>query len=215
MSGAQKIEYPPHLREILERALKDTEGFWGEAARELHWFKPWDRVFEWKYPDFKWFTGGTTNLSYNCVDRHVLEKGRGGKAAVIWESGETNETRVLTYSQLLDGVRRLAAALRALGVEKGDRVTIYMPMVPEAAEAMLACTRIGAIHSVVFGGFGGVALAERIVDADSKVLVTCDVGFRRGKEVQLKEVVDEALQAPNPIQKVVVLKRGSKDPQMK
>jgi acetyl-CoA synthetase len=215
MSGAQKIEYPPHLEEMLERALKDTEGFWGEAARELHWFKPWDRVFEWNYPNFKWFLGGTTNLSYNCVDRHVLEKGRGDKAAIIWESGETGERRTLTYSQLLDQVKKFAAALRALGVEKGDRVTIYMPMVPEAAIAMLACTRIGAIHSVVFGGFGSAALAERIVDADSKVLVTCDVGFRRGKEVQLKEVVDEALHAPNPVQKVVVLKRGSKDPQMK
>jgi len=215
MTGAQKIEYPPNLKLMLERALKDTEGFWGDAARELHWFKPWSRVFEWNYPNFKWFTGGTTNLSYNCVDRHVLEKGRGDKAAIIWESGETNETRVLTYRQLLDDVKRLAAALRAQGVEKGDRVTIYMPMVPEATEAMLACTRIGAIHSVVFGGFGAAALAERIVDAGSKVLLTADVAYRRGKDVPLKEVVDEALETPSQVQKVVLLKRAPKEPNMK
>jgi len=215
MSGAQKIEYPSRLREMLERALKDTEGFWGEAASELHWFKPWDRVFEWNYPDFKWFVGGLVNLSYNSVDYHVLQKGRADKAAIIWESGETGESRVLTYGQLLDDVKSFAAALRALGVGKGDRVTIYMPMVPEAAVAMLACTRIGAIHSVVFGGFGAAALAERMVDAGSKILVTTDVAYRRGREVKLKEVVDEALQTPSQIQKVVVQKRASKELQMK
>ncbi|MGB9021858.1 MAG: acetate--CoA ligase [Candidatus Bathyarchaeia archaeon] len=215
VSTAQKIEYPARLREMLDRALKDTEGFWGEAARELHWFKPWNRVFEWNYPDFKWFVGGLTNLSYNCVDYHVLQKGRGEKAAIIWESGETGESRTLTYRELFEEVKKFAAALRALGVEKGDRVTIYMPMVPEAAVAMLACTRIGAIHSVVFGGFGAGALAERIVDAGSKVLVTADLAYRRGKEVNLKEVADEALQTASQVQKVVVLKRGSKEPQMK
>ena len=215
VSTAQKIEYPARLREMLDRALKDTEGFWGEAARELHWFKPWNRVFEWNYPDFKWFAGGLTNLSYNCVDYHVLQKGRGEKAAIIWESGETGESRTLTYRELFEEVKKLAAALRALGVEKGDRVTIYMPMVPEAAVAMLACTRIGAIHSVVFGGFGAGALAERIVDAGSKVLVTADLAYRRGKEVNLKEVADEALQTASQVQKVVVFKRGSKEPQMK
>jgi len=200
---------------MLERALKDTDGFWGEAARELHWFKPWDRVFEWNYPDFKWFVGGLTNISYNAVDYHVLQKGRGDKAATIWESGETGESKVLTYGQLHDQMKNFAAALRALGVGKGDRVTIYMPMVPEATVAMLACTRIGAIHSVVFGGFGAGALAERIVDAGSKVLVTSDVAFRRGKTVNLKEVVDEALQRPSQIQKVVLLNRGSSEVQMK
>jgi len=215
VSAAQKIEYPARLREMLDRALKDTEGFWGEAARELHWFKPWNRVFEWNYPDFKWFVGGLTNLSYNCVDYHVLQKGRGEKAAIIWESGETGESRTLTYRGLFEEVKKFAVALRALGVEKGDRVTIYMPMVPEAAVAMLACTRIGAIHSVVFGGFGAGALAERIVDAGSKVLVTADLAYRRGKEVNLKEVADEALQTASQVQKVVVFKRGSKEPQMK
>ena len=214
VSRTQKIEYPSRLRQMLERALSDTEGFWGEAARELHWFRPWDRVFEWNYPNFKWFVGGQTNLAYNSVDYHVLQKGRGEKAAIIWESGETGESKTLTYRQLLEDVKRFAAALRALGVEKGDRVTIYMPMVPEAVVAMLACTRIGAIHSVVFGGFGAGALGERIVDAGSKVLVTADVGYRRGKEVKLKEVVDEALLTPSEIRKVVVLKRSSKDIQM-
>ena len=214
VSTAQKIEYPARLREMLDYALKDTEGFWGEAARELHWFKPWNRVFEWNYPDFKWFVGGLTNLSYNCVDYHVLQKGRGEKAAIIWESGETGESRTLTYRELFEEVKKFAAALRALGVEKGDRVTIYMPMVPEAAVAMLACTRIGAIHSVVFGGFGYGALAERIADAESRLVVTADVGYRRGKEVNLKEVVDSALKSDTSVKRVIVLKRESKDPAM-
>ncbi len=211
----RSVEYPPQLKEMLERALKDPEGFWGEAAGELHWFKRWNRVLEWNYPDFKWFVGGTTNLSYNSVDRQVLQKGKGEKPAIIWESGETGQSRVLTYTQLLDEIRRFAAALRGLGVGKGDRVTIYMPMVPEAAVAMLACTRIGAIHSVVFGGFGAGALADRIVDAGSKVVVTADLAYRRGKELKLKELVDQALKAPTQVGKVVVLNRGSKEVEMK
>jgi len=215
LSETQKIEYPTRLKEVLERALKDTEGFWGEAAGELYWFKPWNRVLEWNYPDFKWFVGGETNLSYNAVDYHVLQKGRGDKAAIVWESAETEQRKVLTYSQLLDKVKRFSGALRAQGVGKGDRVTIYMPMIPEAAVAMLATTRIGAIHSVVFGGFGAGALAERIVDAGSKVVVTADVGYRRGKEVKLKEVVDEALGTPSQVKKVILLKRSQKEPQMR
>lgn len=211
----RSVEYPPQLKEMLERALKDPESFWGEAADELHWFKRWNRVLEWNYPDFKWFVGGTTNLSYNSVDRQVLQKGKGEKPAIIWESGETGQSRVLTYTQLLDEIRRFAAALRGLGVGKGDRVTIYMPMVPEAAVAMLACTRIGAIHSVVFGGFGAGALADRIVDAGSKVVVTADLAYRRGKELKLKELVDQALKAPTQVGKVVVLNRGSKEVEMK
>lgn len=211
----RSVEYPPQLRGMLERALKDPESFWGEAADELHWFKRWNRVLEWNYPDFKWFVGGTTNLSYNSLDRQVLQKGKGQKPAIIWESGETGQSRVFTYTQLLDEVRRFAAALRGLGVGKGDRVTIYMPMVPEAAVAMLACTRIGAIHSVVFGGFGAGALADRIADAGSKVVVTADLAYRRGKELNLKELVDEALKAPTQVGKVVVLNRGSKEVEMK
>ena len=196
--------------------MKDPEGFWAEAAGELHWFKTWDRVLEWNYPDFRWFLGGITNLSYNCLDHNILQKGRGQKASIVWESGETGESRSYTYSQLLESVKKLAAALRALGVGKGDRVTIYMPMVPEAVVAMLASTRIGAVHSVVFGGFGAGALANRIVDAQSKVVVTADVAFRRGKGVKLKPVVDEALQqTPSQVKKVVVLKRTSGEPPMR
>lgn len=215
MSQVQKAQLPPHLQSMLDRALSDPEGFWADAASELHWFKRWDRAFEWKYPDFRWFVGGKTNLSHNALDYNVLHKNRGDKPAIIWESAETGQARVLTYSQLLEEVKRFAAGLRALEVDKGDRVTICMPMIPEAAVAMLATTRIGAIHSVVFGGFGAGALAERVVDAGSKVLITSDVGFRRGKEVRLKEVVDEALQTPSQTQKVVVFKRVSKEPQMK
>lgn len=204
------MRYPPQLEWMLDQALKDTEGFWGAAAEELHWFKRWDKVLEWKYPFFKWFSGGITNLSYNCVDYHI-SRGEGNKAAIIWESAETSETQVLTYSQLHHEVKRFAAALKSLGVKKGDRVSIYMPMIPEAAVAMLAITRLGAIHSIIFGGFGSVALADRLVDADSKILLTADVGYRRGKVVQLKEVADEALRnAPN-VEKVIVLKRANQE----
>jgi len=209
-----KIEYPPHLKWMLKKALDDPESFWGEVAEELHWFRRWNRVFEWNYPDFTWFKGGVTNLSYNCVDYHV-KRGRGNHAAIIWENGEGLPTRVLTYNQLLYEVKRFAAALKALGVGKGERVTIYMPMIPEAIVAMLATTRIGAIHSVVFGGFGYGALADRISDAESKIVVAADVGYRRGRKVELKKVVDEALKTSGEfVKNVVVLKRSEKDPQM-
>lgn len=198
---------------MLKRALDDPEGFWGEVAQELHWFKPWDKVFEWNYPFFKWFKGGVTNLSYNCVDYHV-KKGKGNRAAIIWENGEKQATRVLTYNQLLFEVRRFAAALKALGVKKGDRVTIYMPMIPEATIAMLATTRIGAIHSVVFGGFGYGALADRIVDAESEIVVTTDAGYRKGKTIPLKGVVDQALKGVKGVRKVIVLKREPEEPPM-
>jgi len=213
MEEQKRIEYPPHLKWMLKRALDDPESFWGEVAQELHWFKPWNKVFEWNYPFFKWFKGGVTNLSYNCVDYHV-KKGKGNRAAIIWESGEKEATRVLTYNQLLFEVKRFAAALKALGVKKGNTVTIYMPMIPEAAIAMLATTRIGAIHSVVFGGFGYGALADRIVDAGSKIVVTADVGYRRGKTVPLKGVVDQALKEVKGVKKVIVLKREPKGPPM-
>jgi len=209
-----KIEYPPQLKWMLKRALEDPESFWGEVAEELHWFQRWDKVFEWNYPNFTWFKGGITNLAYNCLENNI-RKGRGNHAAIIWENGEGFPTRVLTYNQLLHEVKQFAAALKALGVSRGDRVTIYMPMVPEAAVAMLATTRIGAIHSVVFGGFGYGALADRIEDAESKIIVTADVGYRRGNTVNLKEVVDEALKASGKkVEKVIVLKRGQDDPPM-
>jgi len=213
---SRNIQFPPQLKQMIERASSDVEGFWGEITKELHWFKPWDNVYkEEEYPFFKWFVGGKTNISYNCLDYQVFKKNRGDKAAIIWESAETGKTRVLTYKQLLHEVERFAAALKALGVEKGDRVTICMPMVPEAAIAMLATTRIGAIHSVVFAGFGYKAVADRVADAGSKVLITADLGYRRGKAVNLKEIMDKALEMPNEVQKVVVLRRGEAEPPMK
>ena len=205
------VYFPPKLRWMLKRALDDTEGFWGEIAEELYWFKRWDKVFTWDYPRFKWFEGGVINLSYNCVDYNV-KRGRGNRAAIIYENGEGLPNKVLTYNQLHFEVKRFAAALKALGVERGDRVTIYMPMVPEAAVAMLATTRLGAMHSVVFGGFGYGALAERIADAESKIVVTADVGYRRGREVPLKPVVDKALEtAGKTVKHVIMLKRSEKE----
>ncbi|MDI6805066.1 MAG: acetate--CoA ligase [Candidatus Bathyarchaeia archaeon] len=214
MQKTPKIEYPPKLKSMLKKALEDPENFWGEIAGELHWFKRWDKVFEWNYPNFTWFKNGITNISYNCTEYHV-NKGRGDCTAIIWENGEGQPTRKLTYEQLLQEVKRFAAGLKALGVKKGDRVTTYMPMIPEAAIAMLATTRIGAIHSVVFGGFGYGALADRIADAEPKVVVTADVGFRRGETINLKEVVDEALKVSGKsVEKVITLKRGEKEPLM-
>ena len=212
ISEKPKMEYPPQLKWMLKRALEDPEGFWGEVAEELYWFKRWDKVFEWNYPDFTWFKGGATNIAYNCLEYNV-KRGRGNHTAIIWENGEGLPPRALTYNQLLYEVKRFASALKALGVNKGDRVTIYMPMIPEAVVAMLATTRIGAIHSVVFGGFGYGALADRISDAESKIVVTADVGYRRGKTINLKGVVDEALKiSGKSVQKVIVLKRGEKEP---
>ena len=209
-----RIEHPPQLKWMLKRALEEPEGFWGEIAEELYWFRRWDKVFEWNYPNFTWFKGGVTNIAYNCLEYNI-KRGRGNHAAIIYENGEGLPTRVLTYNQLLHDVERFAAALKALGVNKGDRVTIYMPMIPEAAVAMLATARIGAIRSVVFGGFGYGALADRIIDAEPKVVVTADVGYRRGGTVNLKEVVDEALKTSGKsVKKVIVLKRGEKDPPM-
>jgi acetyl-CoA synthetase len=196
---------------MLKRALEDPEGFWGDAAKELHWFRRWDRVFEWNYPNFSWYKGATTNLAYNCLERNI-DNGRGNHPAIIWENGEGFPSRSLTYSQLLDEVKRFANALKALGVNRGDRVTIYMPMVPEAAIAMLATVRIGAIHSVVFGGFGYGALSDRLLDAGSTLIVTADVGYRRGSPIKLKEVVDESLRtSATKVRKVIVLKRAEND----
>ncbi|MGQ9530722.1 MAG: acetate--CoA ligase [Candidatus Bathycorpusculaceae bacterium] len=210
----RKIEYPQKLKYMLQKALENPEEFWGEVAEDLHWFKRWDRVFEWNYPNFTWFKGGITNLSYNCTEYHV-KRGRGEHTAIIWENGEGLPTRTLTYQKLLQEVKQFAAGLKELGVRKGDRVTIYMPMVPEAVIAMLATTRIGAIHSVVFGGFGYGALADRIADAEPKVVVTADVGFRRGETINLKTIMDEALKiCGKNVEKVIVLKRCEKDPPM-
>ena len=190
---------------LYKRADADPETFWAECARNLHWFKPFGKTLEWNFPFAKWFLGGTINASYNCLDRH-LEGPRRNKAALIWE-GEPGDSRVLTYQMLADEVARCANALKSLGVKDGDRVAIYMPLVPEAAIAMLACARIGAIHSVVFGGFSSEALADRINDAEAKVCITADGGWRRGQVVELKKNVDEAVKKCKSIEKVIVLKR--------
>ena len=190
---------------IYDRALRDPEGFWAEEAKKLDWFTPWNKVLDWKAPWAKWFVGGKLNVAYNCVDRHAHSPRR-NKAAIIWE-GEPGDSRVLTYGMLEREVNRFANALRALGVAKGDRVAIYMGMVPELAIAMLACAKIGAPHSIVFGGFSAEALRERINDAKAKVVVTCDGAWRRGSIVPLKASVDEALHGTPSIQNVVVLRR--------
>jgi acetyl-CoA synthetase len=194
---------------VYKDAAKNPARFWERFARELHWFKPWKKALEWKVPYAKWFVGGKLNVSYNCLDRHI-ETARRTKAALIWE-GEPGDTRTLTYWDLYREVNRFAAALKRRGVKKGDRVTIYMPMVPETAIAMLACTRVGAPHSVIFGGFAPDAVKERIHDAESTVLITADGGWRRGSIVPLKKNVDEALRECPEVKTVIVLKRTGQE----
>jgi len=191
---------------IWEEANRDPEGYWAGWAEELHWFRKWDRVLEWTPPHSKWFLGGRINVAYNCLDRH-LEGPRRNKAALIWE-GEPGDVRTYTYWDLHREVCQFANALKGLGVEKGDRVAIYLPMIPEAAIAMLACARIGAPHSVVFGGFSPDSLADRINDAEAKVLITADGGYRRGNVVPLKRNADEAVERCPTIEHVVVVARG-------
>ncbi len=193
--------------EIYRRAREATTDFWAEQAGALDWFRPWDRVLQWDLPFARWFEGGTLNVSYNCVDRHV-SAGRGDKVAFHWE-GEPGDTRTLTYAELQVEVARFANVLRGLGVERGDRVAIYMPMIPELPVAMLACTRIGAAHSVVFGGFSAEALRDRILDAQAKVVVTADGGWRRGAPVPLKPQVDVAVAETPSVVHVVVARRLS------
>jgi acetyl-CoA synthetase len=192
-------------RSLHEQAERDLEGFWAEQARRLRWTRDWDRVLEWDLPFAKWFVGGQLNVSDNCLDRHV-EAGGGDKVAYHWV-GEPGDTRTITYAELRDDVARFANALKSLGVSKGDRVNIYMGMVPELPVAMLACARLGAPHSVVFGGFSAEALRDRINDAEAKVLITQDEGWRAGKEVPLKRNADDAVAETPTIEKVVVLRR--------
>ncbi|MGQ9754300.1 MAG: acetate--CoA ligase [Thermaceae bacterium] len=194
---------------LYRESLEDPEGFWGRVASELPWFEPPKKVLEGDLPHPKWFLGGKLNLSYNALDQHV-QNGRRNKAALIWE-GEPGEERVLTYHDLWREVQKFANVLKRLGVKKGDRVTIYLPMIPEAVIAMLATVRIGAIHSVVFGGFSANALAERIKDAEAKVLITADGGYRRGQIVPLKRNADEALQDAPSVQHVVVVRRTGEE----
>ena len=192
---------------VYDKAAADPEAYWAGRANDLSWFKKWDTVLEWKHPHAKWFLGGKLNVSYNCLDRHL--ETRGDKAAIIWE-GEPGDERTLTYRQLHAEVCKFANVLDSLGVKKGDRVTIYLPMVPEAAIAMLACTRIGAAHSVVFGGFSADSLRERIADSTSTILITADGGWRRGGVVELKKAADESLSGETSIEKVIVLNRTHK-----
>ncbi len=195
---------------IYERAAKDPEGFWEEEARNLHWFKPWSKVCEWTPPHTKWFLDATCNISYNCLDAH-LDSPRRNKAALIWE-GEPGDHRTYTYFQLHREVCKFASALKNLGIGKGDRVAIYLPMIPEAVISMLACARIGAIHSVVFGGFSPDSLADRINDAQAKLLITADGGWRRGKVIYLKNDADKALERCPSIKDVVIVKRPHGEP---
>ena len=192
--------------DIYERANTDRESYWVEWAEQLDWFRRWDSVLEWQPPHAKWFVGGKLNVAHNCLDRH-LNSSRSDQAALIWE-GEPGDTRTYTYAQLHDAVCRFSNALKNLGVTRGDRVTIYLPMIPEAAIAMLACVRIGAIHSVVFGGFSPESLADRNNDAQAKVLITADGGWRRGGIVPLKSNADEALLSSPTVENVVVVQRG-------
>jgi acetyl-CoA synthetase len=216
--GSESRTFPPSAEfvaqanakaDIYDRAESDRLAFWEAQARELTWEKPWDSVLEWKAPYAKWFVGGKLNASFNALDRHVLA-GRGDRVALFFE-GEPGDTRTITYADLLSDVKKAANALIEIGVKAGDRVAIYMPMIPEAAVAMLACARIGAAHSVVFGGFSADALLSRIQDADAKVVITADGGFRKGAAFALKPAVDEALKGKTNVEKVLVVKRTGQE----
>jgi acetyl-CoA synthetase len=196
---------------LYRQSIEQPDVFWANVAKQLHWFEPWKQVLEWKLPNARWFIGGKTNLSYNCLD-HQIAAGRGGKTAILWEgepetaAGKGGQIRKISFGQLKDQVCQFANGLKELGVKKGDRVTIYMPMVPEAAVAILACARIGAPHSVIFGGFAPHAISDRVDDADSHFLITADGSHRRGEIVSLKANVDQALTKTGKVQKVIVLK---------
>jgi acetyl-CoA synthetase len=200
------------LAKLRRQAAENPEQFWTEQAKNLVWFRGWKDILDWNHPFAKWFVGGTLNASVNCLDRHINSDAK-NKAAIIWE-GENGETRLFTYYQLYRAVNKFANALKNLGVKKGDRVTIYLPMVPELPIAMLACSRIGAVHIVVFSGFSTQALSDRINDSKSKVIITADGGFRRGKLVELKRVVDETVPFTSSIEHTIVLKRASNDIKM-
>ncbi|WP_168565401.1 acetate--CoA ligase [Crateriforma spongiae] len=204
------IRSEQQYQDMYQRAKDDPEAFWREEANEhLHWFEPFGDVLQWDAPHAKWFVGGKTNASYNCLDAHVAA-GRGDRTAIIWE-GEPGDTRTLTYRQLLSEVCKAAAALKELGVQQGDVVSIYMPMTPELAITMLACARIGAIHSVIFAGFSAESIADRNNDASAKLMVTSDGLHRRGKVLELKKTVDEALAKSPTVQKCLVLRRTGQD----
>jgi acetyl-CoA synthetase len=204
MNGCHLIN--PIVNRWCREAQAHPDAFWARAAGELHWFRTWDRVFTWEFPTFRWFSGGETNLAYNCLDYHV-QRGWGGHAALIYVN-ERGERRLLTYAQLSREVERVAAALRGMGIQKGDRLTIYMPTCPEAIILMLATIRIGAMHSVVFAGFGAGALGDRIQASGSRLVFTADVTYRKGRDVPLKGIVDAAIEAGGTsVEHVIVLPR--------
>jgi len=209
-SSQAHIQSMQQYSEMYRESIENPEKFWGEKAADLHWFTKWSRVLEWTQPDAKWFVGGKTNLCYNCVDRQVQD-GLGDKVAIVWEGepigDEGPEIRKLTYSDLQREVSKFANVLKGLGVKRGEVVTIYLPMVPELAVAMLACARIGAPHSIIFGGFSASAIRDRVQDAKSKIIITADGGWRRGKVVPLKQTVDEAVTMTSLIKNVVVVER--------
>ena len=208
-----KIVPGQNYRSTWEASMKNPEQFWDSVARELYWFRTWDKVLEWNSPFASWFKGGQINASVNAVDRHV-NTWRKNKVAILWE-GETGDRRTITYNELYQEVNRFANVLKNLGVQKGDRIAFYMPMVPEFPAAVLAAARIGATFTVVFSGFSSSALAGRINDCQAKVVVTADGGYRRGKVIQLKEIVDEALASTPSVQKVVVYRRVGREVSMK
>jgi acetyl-CoA synthetase len=203
------IQTEEQYRKLYKQSMEKPEKFWSKMSEGLHWFKPWKKLLNWRPPFAEWFVGGQLNVSYNCLDRHVLS-GRRNKAAIIWEA-ETGEVVTITYQQLLTQVCKFSNVLKAEGVKKGDRVAIYMPMIPEAAVAMLACARIGAVHTVIFGGFSSQALIERINDCGAKLVVTADGGFRRGAVVALKASVDQALAGTPGVYRVIVVKRTGQE----
>jgi acetyl-CoA synthetase len=195
---------------IYDEAAGDPQLFWANWAKQLHWFKPWTQVLKWKAPHAEWFVDGKINVCYNCVDRHALDKNKKNKTAILWE-GEPQDTRKLSYHDLYIQVQKFANVLKKRGVQKGDRVALYMPMTPELAIACLACARIGAVHSVVFGGFSAESLRDRINDAEAKMVITGDYGWRRGKKIPLKQATDEAVAECPSVETVLVAKRDLKD----
>jgi acetyl-CoA synthetase len=211
-SAKAHIKSLEEYESLYKSSIEDPESFWAAAARELHWFKPWDSVLEGKFPWVKWFAGGKLNLSFNCVDRHALGSRR-DKMAIIWE-GEPGEVRTLTFADLHVEVQKFANVLKDLGIKKGDRIAVYMGMTPELAIALLACARIGAVHSVIFGGFAANAIADRVNDSQCVAVLTQDTSYRRGGEIKLKATVDEALNACPSVKHVVVYQRTGTEVKM-
>ena len=219
LAAKAHISSPEQYEQMYKRSIDDPEGFWAEIAADLHWFKKWDKVLEWNCPDAKWFLGAQTNISYNCIDRQI-DAGLGDKTAIIWESeavdADGKPTVInLTYNDLKAKVSRFANTLKKLGVKKGDVVTIYLPMIPELAIAMLACTRIGAPHSIIFGGFSAQAISDRVDNCQSRVLITADAGWRRGKPVPLKQHADDGMELTDKIETCIVVKHAGVDVNMK